>query len=238
MTQLCPLYWTDFALWGCRTEIGGIVWWESHIKRRRREREGPLDPFRICHTLATSQRLGVEGGVPPLLFQMRNSEATVVAILLFSSVKVPPVSLRNHLPPLPWSMRLGGGWTDLANQSISTTWSSDWFRDEHTQFRLSQWDSIPVYLFCCGTENLSVALQTAGDYLCHHYGWRQLKMEPTRGMGGLRWRVGERETRQADSCANSVNQWIALSFHEPFWNSVTCNWKKTSDISLTCCSQL
>lgn len=135
MTQLCVHTLLDwFCTLSCRTEVEGLYHWSHILKGERRTRKSPLDRFRMCHTLSyTSQRLGVEGGVPPLFSRWGNNwgQEGWWPYCYSPSVKAPPVSLRNHLPPLPWSMRLGWNWHRLNQSEHLNHLISDWFRDEH-----------------------------------------------------------------------------------------------------------
>lgn len=103
----------------------------------------------------------------------------------------------------------------------------------------SQWDSIPGYLLHCGAENLSVALEAAGNYLTIPRVEPVWEWSPPRGKEGQEM---EREARQALITLSEpwvqlcLNQSIALPFHEPFWDSVPCSWK-TPDLSLSYYSQ-
>lgn len=155
MTQLCVHTLLDwFCTLSCRTEVEGLCRWSHILKGRKKNEEEPSGslPY-VPHTLSHLTASGVEGGVPPPFSRWGNnwgheSGGHIVIPLLW---KYPQFLWETifllYLGPWDW----GGTDTDLTNQSISTTWSVIGL-GMNMWFRLSQWDSIPVYLFCCGQK--------------------------------------------------------------------------------------
>ena len=185
MPQLCVHTLLDwFCTLSSRTEVEGLCHWSHILNGERRMRKSPLDHFHMCHTLSyTSQPLGAGWWHPCFpdeeITEAKRDGGCIVIPLLWKHRYFLWETIFLYLGPRGW----GGTDTDLTNQSISTTWSVIG-SGMNMWSRLSQWDSIPVYLFHCGTENLSVALETVGDYLAIIWVETAWKWSPPRGMGG------------------------------------------------------
>lgn len=218
---LCP-HFTGLILhfelqnWG-----GGIVSLESHIKRRK-ERGRALWIASVCATHFHTPhsiwgwRVGCHRCFPDeeIIEAKRGGGHIVIPLLWKHPQFLWETIFLLYLGPWGW----GGTDTDLTNQSISTTWSVIG-SGMNMWSRLSQWDSVPVYLFHCGTENLSVALQTAGDYLAIVWVETAWKWSPSGEWEAKRWRV-ERDKPSPDCvvqlCLEPMNcsffSWAILEF--------------------------
>lgn len=157
---------------------------ESHLKRRKKNEEEPPGSFPyVPHTFIHLTASGGGWWHPCFpdeeITEAKRDGGCIVIPLLWKHRYFLWETIFLYLGPRGW----GGTDTDLTNQSISTTWSVIG-SGMNMWSRLSQWDSIPVYLFHCGTENLSVALETVGDYLAIIWVETAWKWSPPRGMGG------------------------------------------------------
>lgn len=182
-SSVSTLYLTDFALWVAelrwRDCVIGVTSWKEKEEWGR-----ALWIISICAThFHTPHSLGGVGWHPYFpdeeIIEAKRDGGRIVIPLLWKHRYFLWETIFLYLGPWGW----GGTDTELTNQSISTTWSVIG-SGMNMWSRLSQWDCIPVYLFHCGTENLSVALETVGDYLAIIWVEIAWKWSPPRGMGG------------------------------------------------------